>query len=71
MQSLKIVIFLRKEVCSKDFSATDIIYSSAQEEDVEKNSEFEKSYNLKKISKSRCPLVCSKKPLCYKHDLLR
>ena len=56
MQSLKIVIFLRKEVCSKDFSATDIIYSSAQEEDVEKNSEFDNSANLKEGTISQCPI---------------
>ena len=40
-----------------------MIYFSAQEEVVEKNSEFENSDNLKKRSKSQCPLLWSKKPL--------
>ena len=70
MQSLKIVIFLRKEVWSKDFSATDIIYFSAQEEDVEKNSEFENS-DILKGSKSQFLFVWSKKHFCYRHDLHR
>ena len=60
---------LRKEVWPKDFSATDIIYFSAQEEDVENKSEFWNSDNLKKRSKSLCPLIWSKKPLCYSGDL--